>query len=86
MRVREPGLSPTTEVSRVRQPSPLPSAERQAVQVRVDVSGRAKILQQAYSPQVVDEARVAAVRQAIDSGAFRIDPEQIAAKILEEGA
>ncbi|MEO0322333.1 MAG: flagellar biosynthesis anti-sigma factor FlgM [Myxococcota bacterium] len=51
---------------------------------KVAVSGVAEAVAEARSPEVIDQARVERIREAIAKNRFPIDPMRIARKMLTE--
>ena len=83
MKIHEP-LAPNP----ASRPTPTqPSAKKSggpASREFVDVSNAAQLIQEARRPEIPDQARVARLKHAIESGSLVVDPERIAEIILQE--
>jgi flagellar biosynthesis anti-sigma factor FlgM len=51
---------------------------------RVEVSAEARALREARGPEIPDMLRVDRLREAIEKGAFKVDPDRIAALMVKE--
>lgn len=83
MKVNGPNGSAPIELVRSRRDTPVEVRPREGAE-RVEVSSEAQALRDARTPEIVDAARVERLREAIAKGAFVIDPDRIAALMLEE--
>jgi flagellar biosynthesis anti-sigma factor FlgM len=83
------GTQPRAGLDRVSAPKGSPGARggvgpTSAGAQQVQVSTASRALASARAPETPDEARISALREAIASGTFKVDPELIADRMLRE--
>jgi len=75
-------LNPLRRSSFVNAPKGASKSERRGEDVQV--SSLASKMSAARAPEVIDEARIEAIRAKIEEGTFPIDPQAIARRMLNE--
>lgn len=84
MKVRPPAEPAVVEQAHAPRRAPQPAQVERGRDEHVEVSREARKLSEAFGPEVPDTERIAKLREKLDDGTFKVDPDAIAEAMIRE--